>query len=83
MYIIYELLYNKLIVNDMCVVVYINENLQNPKDRFFGSNRKSKMMSAMSNVDNNSEIAPGFLFTEYVFYERYRRTFENIKLGRL
>ena len=37
----------------------------------------------MAKVQKLSELNQGFLFTEYDFYEDYRRTFENTVLGKM
>lgn len=37
----------------------------------------------MAKVQNISEITPNIPFTEYNFYDLYRKTFENSELGRI
>lgn len=43
----------------------------------------SQKLICMAKVQNFSEISPNLPFTEFDFYELYRRTFEHSELGRI
>jgi len=44
---------------------------------------ESCIKNTMSNVRNFAEITPNLPFSEFIFYELYRETFEKSELGRM
>ena len=66
---------------DICVfVTYKKDTPKCPQKAYFGGIIKT---NAMAKVQNISEITPKLPFSEYDFYDLYKRTFEMSELGRI